>query len=173
MDNLLQQLGPSPVRRACMQGDPGVNLFPYVARHATDSLALIDFCHWTSQIVGQAMHFVGGTYAEHGVEPRDFWAFWAPIQTPGNWYAESIFTASQAEGKWHYVLSFWGRDEELHRRLAECVLHAGIGEGENYWRDLGHPESTDDDRVPVTYFAVCAPVGVLHFVSLLTAAQFD
>lgn len=173
MDDLLSKLGPSPVQRRSLECDPGINLFPYVVPRATGDMQLIDFCYWTSQIVGQAMHFVGGTYEPQGVEPRDFWAFWAPVKTPDGWYADSIFTARKVTPKmWRYALTFCATDEKLHERLAECVLHAAISEGEDYRHEAERAERTEDSGLSTTFFEVCVPTRVTHALSLLTAAQF-
>jgi len=172
MLDLIERLGLAPVRRLCMGDDEAINLYPCVVARETSGMRLIDFCYWTAQIVGQGLHFLSGEYADQGVQPRDAWVFWAPILTPGRRYGESIFAARRREGEWHYTLTFYSADEQLHERLAECVLHAAIGEGQDHRREVGRPQRGQDDGVSVTSFEVCVPVNTLHTASLLTAAQF-
>ncbi len=171
MSDPIKRLGLAPVQRACMRGMEAINLTSSTYLHGCADMDLGTFCHWASQVLKHGLHFVGGTYASEGVTPRLRWAFWAPVRSPSGQDHESIFVARYREGYWHFGLFFYGDDEPLHARLANCVLHGEIRAAGDQ-RVLGRPQRIEDDGVAVTSFEISVPADHLGFVSLLTAAQF-
>jgi hypothetical protein len=155
-----------------MGSEEAINLSSLVFLHDCSKVDLTSFCYWASQVLGQGLHFVAGTYAGEGVAPRPNWAFWAPVRSPSGEDYESIFTARREGGFWRYALFFYGDDEALHSTLAACVLHADVAGELGYTSVLGRPQQEEDEGVPVTRFELIVEAGRLHTISLLTAAQF-
>ena len=171
MTNPIERLGPAPFRHPCMGDEPGINLASTIVLHPQSTDDLLGFCYWTSQVIGQGMHFLAGTYAREGVKPQDNWTFWGPVRSPSGSDGESIFKAQVRQDSLCYSICFHG-DEELYQALADCVLCAGLDIPPNYRIVVGRPQSTQENGLAVVKFQVVVPA-TIHTLSLITRAQVD
>lgn len=155
MAALLEHLGEAPVRRHCMGGIQALNLTSFTYWGTGITTRSRSFCAWVSQVMDQGLPFLTGKYAKHGVPQRDHWVMWAPIHV-NDQEGDSIFTARQDNqtGVWHYGLYFYSRDQQLHDRLASCVLTATVDVPEGNRRVIGHAEHAEEDGLPVTSFEI-------------------
>ena len=175
MSDLLEYLGTTPLRRRCFRETDLINLKTLTHRPEDLTTKSSTFKHWVSLVMGQAIHFVIGTYIQQGVSPRDRWAFWAPIKVNGQ-EGDAIFTARSAtDGShvWYYGLYFYSKDERLHRRLATCVLSARVAEGARGRRIVALPVSDEEDGLPMTWFELTVETDQPYALSLLEASQID
>lgn len=170
---LLPRLGDAPVELPCMNGAKAINVKTLTYRPADVTTSSPTFNYWVSQVMGQAMHFVIGTYADQGVEARDEWMFWAPIEINGN-KGDAVFIArrSTETEEWHYSLFFYSKDQRLHDRLDACVFVATIGEHKVSGRVIGDPHYSEDGETPVSFFEITVKTDEPYALSLLNASQF-
>jgi hypothetical protein len=140
---------------------------------------LLHFCSLTSDIIGQALHFVGGTYVEsQGAELRSEWCFWAPLFTPSGEPAELVIRAEFRLQSWWYRLCFHG-GIDLQETLSQCILHSDMFTVEGIADQQLHVGmsttfeiDSDKANVPVMRFELITAPHRSYSLDLFTRAQF-
>lgn len=177
MNDFINRFCTTPHQFECMQGIDPIDLSTLAPPLPADNL--LRFCGLTSDIIGQALHFVGGTYVEsQGAELRSEWCFWAPLFTPSGEHAELVIRAEYRLASWWFQLCFHGGND-LRETLSQCILHSdmftskGVADQQLH---VGMSTTFESDsgkaNVPVIRFELVTTPHRSYSLDLFTRAQF-